>query len=124
MRIVATLSGWRCYVDAGSLLRFEGGVATLMLDDCYVFRGATLILRFATLPQECRQSSQHCRCKGNHVPKESCELALQIAMKQRGCRGRTDEKIALEALANQAAFLHTFLYFIHMYITVYIDKCQ
>ena len=44
-----------------------------MLRRCYVFTGN----------QDCQQSSEHCRCTEKHVPKESCKLALQIAMKQR-----------------------------------------
>ena len=74
--VVATFAGWGCYVDVPWLQR-----------RCYV----------------CKQSCKHCLCTEEHVPKESCKLALQIVMKQRSCRDWTDEKMALEATANQAA---------------------
>ena len=76
---VATLMLDRCscYIDARWLLRCQGGFATLMLRLCYVF----------TDNQDCKQPSKHCRRTENHVPKESCELALQIAMKQSSCHG-------------------------------------
>jgi len=41
-RSAATFSGRRCYVDAGSLLCFQGEVAIFMLDGCYVVREGLL----------------------------------------------------------------------------------
>ena len=68
--IAATFSGWGCYVDARWLLRCQGGFATLMLRRCYVF----------TNNQDCKQSSQHCRCTENHVPKELCEQSKEAGL--------------------------------------------
>ena len=108
---VATLMLDRCscYIDARWLLRCQGGFATLMLRLCYVF----------TDNQDCKHPSKHCRRTENHDPKESCELALQIAMKQSSCRGWTDEKMALEATANQGACPYVYIYiYIHIYIYI------
>ena len=114
-------SGWGWYVDArlsivallwGRGCRCQGGVAALMLRCCYVLADN----------QDCQQSSEHCRCTEKHVPKESCNLALQIAMKQRscrGCRGWTDEKMASTASQAACPYIYICIY-IYIYICIYI----
>ena len=82
--MVATLSGRVCYIDVTSLLRFHAqpGLQTV-LQALQVYR--------------------------RYVPKESCELALQIASKEAAVAELMCQTMALEAMANIFIQLRPFI---------------
>lgn len=102
--VTAMFSGSACYVTATPPALFVFRVGLLCY--CYVVRvGPTgwgccvtamssgsgcyvpaIIICFQGF-QDCKRSSEQCSCTEKHVPTESCELAVQIAMTQRSCRG-------------------------------------
>ena len=71
----------------------------MMLRRCYVF----------THNQDFKQSSKHCRCTEEYVPKESCELALRNASKEAAVAELMCQTMALEAMANIFIQLRPFI---------------